>query len=206
MQRIVILTLAIVAVLLVVVQLALPPLLEGHAEGRLTKQGGHADVELSAFPSPRLLFKEGDRLKVRASGIQAPLPDPGSSSTLGDLDGFGSVDVQVTDMRIGPFDVARLTLRRDGDGPYRSALRATITAADFSTFAGATLGGGLGAFLGGLAGGAMPRGQAPIPIDVDAVLRSDGGRVRTVSVNGSVAGLPAGPLVEVLAAALAGRF
>jgi hypothetical protein len=30
--------------------------------------------------------------------------------------------------------------------------------------------------------------------------------VRAVAVNGSVAGLPAGPLVEALAAALAGRF
>jgi hypothetical protein len=109
-------------------------------------------------------------------------------------------------MHTGPLTIARLTLQRSGDGPYRATVQATVTGAELSAYAGQQLGGGLGGFLGGMAGGMMPGSGAPIPIDFEAVLQSDGGRARAVSVNGSVAGLPAGPLVEALAAALAGRF
>jgi hypothetical protein len=52
----------------------------------------------------------------------------------------------------------------------------------------------------------MPGANVDIPLDLHAVLRSDGGRVKAVTVDGSVAGLPAGPLVEALAAAVAGGF
>jgi hypothetical protein len=207
MQRIAILAVAAVLVLLVVVQFALPPLAERRAEKRLTEGGGHAKVELSALPSARLLFGEGDSLRVRASDLAAPLPDPGSKKTLSDLDGFGKVDIQVTNMHMGPFRVDRLTLVRDrSDGPYRTTIAATVTGAELSSFAGRTLAGGLGGFLGGIAGGVMPGAQAEIPIALDAVLRSQDGRAQAVAVNGSVAGVPAGPLVELFAAALAGRF
>jgi hypothetical protein len=189
-----------------VVQLALPPLIERHVEGKLTQHGGSARVELSAFPSPRLLFGEGATLKVRASGIATGPVDPNSTATLGDLDGFGSVDVQVIGMHTGPLTISRLTLQREDGQPYRATVQAIVTGAELSAYAGQRLGGGLGGFLGGMAGGMMPGSGAPIPIDFEAVLQSDGGRVRAVAVNGSVAGLPAGPLVEALAAALAGRF
>ncbi len=207
MQRIAILTVALVLVLLAVVQFALPPLAERRAEKHLTAGGGHAKVELSALPSVRLLFKEGSSLKVRASDLTAPLPDPRSKTTLSDLDGFDKVDIQVTNTHVGPFRVDRLTLVRDtADGAYRTTVAATVTGAELSAFAGRTIGGGLGGFLGGIAGGVMPGAQAEVPIALDAVLQSEGGRARAVAVNGSVAGLPAGPLVEALAAALAGRF
>ena len=207
MSRLAILTLAAVLVLLVVVQLALPPLVERHVEGKLTRHGGSAHVELSALPSPRLVFGEGDSLKVRATGIETGPLDPSSKSALGDLDGFDSVDVQVIGLHAGPLTISRLTLTRAGsDQPYRATVQATVTGADLSAFAGQQLGGGLGGFLSGIAAGMFPGSGAPIPIDLDAVLRSDGGRAQAVSVTGSVAGLPAGPLVEALAAALAGRF
>jgi hypothetical protein len=207
MHRMVILTVAGLLALLVAVQVALPPLLARQAERQLTKHGGHAHVELSAIPAPRLLFKEGDSLKVRATGLVTPPVDPTSKSTLSDLDGFNHVDIQVVGMQMGPLTIARLTLQRDGgDAAYRATVQATVTAADLSTYAGGQIGGGLGGFLGGLAGSAMPGSAVPIPIDVDATLRSDEGRIRATQVNGSVAGFPAGPLVEALAAALAGRF
>jgi hypothetical protein len=209
MQRMAILAVAALLVLLVVVQLALPPLLEGRVESHLTKHGGHARVELSALPSPRLLFKEGDRLKVRATGIVTPPPDPTSTSSggLSDLDGFDRVDIQVIGMRVGPLTIARLTLDRGTSAePYQATVHATVTGADLAAYAGGQIGGGIGGFLGAIAGTAMPGASTEIPIDLGATLRSDQGRITATAVTGSVAGVPAGPLVEALAAALAGRF
>ena len=57
-------------------------------------------------------------------------------------------------------------------------------------------------------GRARPQGPSgtEIPIDLTATLESTGGRINATNVNGTVAGVPAGPFVEALAAALAGRF
>ncbi|MEA2467253.1 MAG: hypothetical protein QOJ57_1379 [Thermoleophilaceae bacterium] len=207
MQRMAILALAVLITVLVVIQLALPPLLAGQVEKQLTKHGGHASVELEAFPSPRLLFREGDSLTVKATGLVTPPADPTSKGTLSDLDGFDEVDIQVVGMHVGPLTVARLTLtRKDGSEAYEARVQATVTAAALSTYAGGQIGGGLGGFLGGIAGSAMPGASVEIPIDLDATLRSEEGAIRAVRVNGSVAGLPAGPFVEALLAALAGRF
>ena len=207
MQRMTILTVAILILLAAAIQLALPPILEGQAEKQLTKHGGHASVELKALPSPRLLFKEGSSLTIRASGLVTPPADPTSKGTLSDLDGFDKVDIQVVGMHVGPLTIARLTLtRQDADEPYSARVQATTTAAAVATFAGGQIGGGLGGFLGGLAGSTMPGAGVEIPIDLDATLRSEDGAVRTTGVNGSVAGLPAGPFVEAITAALAGRL
>jgi hypothetical protein len=207
MQRMTILALAALILLATAIQLALPPILERQAEKELTKHGGHATVDLQAFPSPRLLFKEGHRITIRASGLVTPPADPTSKGTLSDLDGFDEVDIQVVGMHVGPLTVARLTLtRHNADEPYSVRVQATTTAAAIATFAGGQLGGGIGGFLGGLAGSAMPGAGVDIPIDLDATLQSADGAVRTTSVNGSVAGLPAGPFVEAVTAALAGRL
>ena len=207
MQRMAILTLTVLVLLAAAIQLALPPILERQAEKELTKHGGHATVELKAFPSPRLLFKEGRSLKVRATGLVTPPADPARKGTLSDLDGFDEVDIQVVGMHVGPLTIARLTLTRDhADEPYRANLQATTTAAAVATFAGGQIAGGLGGFLGGLAGSTMPGAGVELPIDIDATLESDDGAVRAIDVAGSVAGLPAGPFVEAVTAALAGRL
>jgi hypothetical protein len=208
MQRIVILTAAAVIVLLALaIQLALPPLIEREAEKQLTKHGGTATVELEAFPSIRLLRKEGDSLKIRATGLVTPPANPTDKGTLSDLDGFDTVDIQVVGMHVGPLTIARLTLNRDNaEQPYDARIQATTTGQALATFAGSTVGGGLGGFLGGLAGSAMPGAGVELPIDLDATLTSDEGAIHTRSVNGSVAGLPAGPFVEAITAALAGRL
>jgi hypothetical protein len=206
MRRVATLAVLGVVVLLAIAQLALPGCASRSAEDRLTKDGGTADVHLSAVPAVRLLFEEGDSARVRARGIELPLIAP-NRKVLGDLDGFDDVDVQVSDASAGPFRLSSVALeRRGGDRPYTTVVHGTITARDLGTFAGGQLGGALGGFLGGLMGGALPTGDEPVPVDLDAVVRSDGGRPRAVTVHGSVAGVPAGPLVEALAQALAGRF
>jgi hypothetical protein len=207
MHRMAILGIAAAAVfiLLVAIQLALPAFVEHRVESELTKNGGHARVHLSALPAPRLLFKEGDSLKVRASGIVTQQGTPNGG--LSELDGFDSVDIQVIGFHVGPLTISRLTLeRREPDQPYSARVQATVTGADLAGYAGSQLGGGLGGFIGGLAGSAMPGSTTEIPIDLEATLESNQGRIDATSVNGSVAGLPAGPFVAALAAALAGRF
>jgi hypothetical protein len=209
MHRMAILAVAAAAlfILLVAIQLALPAIVEHRVERELTRHGGHARVHLSALPAPRLLFKEGDSLKVRATGIVTPPADPGSSGALTELDGFDSVDIQVIGLHAGPLTISRLTLtRHDAAEPYIATVQATVSGAALASYAGSQIGGGLGGFLGGLAGTAMPGSGTEIPVDLTASLESDGGRINATSVVGSVAGVPAGPFVEALAAAIAGRF
>src|SRR3954467_8178477 len=59
-------------IVLIAIQFVLPPIVAHRVESELTKHGGHARVHLSALPAPRLLFKEGDSLEVRATGIVTP--------------------------------------------------------------------------------------------------------------------------------------
>jgi hypothetical protein len=198
-------TLAVVGVLvLVAIQFALPRILGGDVEDRLTANGGTAEVELGAVPALRLLFGEGDRARVRARGLELPLISP-RADVLGSLDGFGEVDVEVVDARAGPVELSEVTLKRaDGSLAYRATIDGSVTPRDFAEFAAGQAGGILGGFLGGMASDALP--DDPVPIDLDVVLRSENGRPRAVTVDGTVAGLPAGPLAEALAQALAGRF
>src|SRR3954468_15704533 len=206
MGRIATLAALAVLVLLVGAQIALPPYLDGRAEGELTDGGGSADVHLSALPAPRLLFSEGDSARVRARGIELPLVSP-DRRVLEQLDGFDDVDVEVTDARAGPFRLRTVSLeRRGGDAPYRTTIHGSITARDLASFGAGQIGGGLGGFLGGLMGGALPVGGEPGPIDPAARLRSDGGTPQAVTVHGTVAGVPAGALVEALTLALASGF
>ena len=205
MRRLVIVTVAIVVVLLVLGQVLLPPYLEHRVAQRLTKQGGSANVQLSAFPAERLLFKEGSKLRVRARGITTDVAAPGAG-VLKDVDGFGTVDMEVSDSRAGPLKVATFELRRNGGGPYRAVLDASITASDLSAFGGGQLAGPLGTLFGGIAGGALPFGNQPIPISVSADLVSDNGVPRATTVQGAVAGIPAGALLEALAAAVGARI
>jgi hypothetical protein len=206
MRRIATLATAGLVVLLVVAQFALPAYVSGRVEDRLTERGGSAEVKLGAFPAVRLLFGDGDSARVRARGIRLPLVSP-RRRVLADLDGFDDVDLEVTDARLGPFRLATVAMRRDGgDRPYRAAMKGTVTARDLATYGAGQVGGPLGGFLGGMAGGALPFGDEPVPIDIEAVVRSDDGRPRAVVVHGTVAGVPAGALVELLAQAVAGRF
>ena len=175
-------------------------------EHRLTKNGGKADVTLKALPALTLLGGSGSEAKVTGSGLSFDLNET-ANKPLDGLDGFDKVNVDVTNSTAGPFQVSDLTLQRGTTGdPYAMSLGATVTGRDLATFAGGQLAGPLGGFLGGLASGALPLTNASIPVSLDATMKSDGGQPRVESVNGTIAGLPAGPLLEALAQAVAQRF
>jgi LmeA-like phospholipid-binding len=185
---------ALIAVLAVAIQLGLPRLAERKAAQRLTEGGGHARVHVKAFPATDLLRKRGDSLVVKASGLVAAGGERGGGG-LEDLDGFTHVDIQVIGVRLGPLTISRFHLNREVLGePYQVTVQATVTPEDMARYAGGRVGGFLTAALVGAG--------TEIPLDVEAILGRDG----ATAVRGSVAGLPAGPLVEALVAGLASRL
>jgi len=197
---------AVMVAALVLSQLLVPPYLEHRAEKRLAAHGGRATVSIDALPAARLLFDDGDKIKVRGDGLHVNLFTP-SSGVFNELDRFDRADVRLTRMTAGPFAVNRVTLLRSSSSkPYAFSLKASVTARALSDYAGTQLGGDLGGFLGRLGSGLIPFSAEPIPVEVQAAIRSRGGRPQLQSVHGSVAGLPAGPLASALAAAIADRF
>lgn len=194
---------AAVAVLLVASQLLLPGLAEREVEDRLTEGGGEADVSVSAIPAARLLFDDGDRFQVTASGLDLDLDE--RIEVFDRLDGFGEVDVAVTDTDAGPFAVESFALTRMAPAPYRLVSSSTTTAADLAAYSAATFG-----FAGPLAGIALDEvfetADATIPIELDMALTSDGGRIEVVGGGGTIAGFPAGPLAELITAAIVVRL
>ncbi|GAC1523314.1 MAG: hypothetical protein NVS2B6_09050 [Thermoleophilaceae bacterium] len=192
--------------LLVVTQALLPRYLERRIERRLSAGGGSAHVQLSAFPALRLLSGSGDRLRVSGSGLSLSLAGS-TGPVLTSLDSFDRVDIRVTRSRVGPFALTVAELERSAaHGTYRLRLSASASAGDVAAYVGGRVGGGLGSLLGAFAGGGLPFAAAQVPINVDAAVQSRDGQASLVSVDGTVAGFPAAPLVEALVAALAGRI
>jgi hypothetical protein len=203
MRRIVIGLLAGLALVLAGSQLLLPPYLEGRVEDRLTRHGGTADVDLAAVPALRLLARDGRRFRLDGSDLRL---DP-TAGGIKRLDGFGDVDVRLTDTRVGPIDARRVALTRRGEhSTYRLRASATTTGRELAAYAGSQLAGGLGALAGELAAGALPLSDREVPISLDTELRSEGGRLRAVSSDLTVAGLPAGPLANLIVGAVAARL
>lgn len=199
-------TLAILLVLLVGSQLALPPIASSRIEQRLTKNGGTAHVKLHAFPALRLLFHEGDEIDISGRDLRVEL-GTGKEKVFQNLDGFGAAHVHLTNVAAGPFLSRSFSLDRDhGSDTYSLSLLASFTPSALASYLGSSFGGGLGGLLGGLAAGLAPGGTQPVPVDVRARLQSDGGNPRVVSGAGSVAGVPLGPLVEAVAAAVIARI
>lgn len=187
-------------------QLLLPRYVERRTEERLTEGGGAAEVAVDAFPALRLLRSHGDRIQVRSERLTIEL-DGDQDRVLERLDGFDEVDVEVRDLRAGPFTGETFSLTRsEGSETYELRLSATVTARGLSEYVAATLGGGLGTLLMGLSSQLLAPDGAPIPIRLDAELASRGGRAELVSGGGTVAGVPAGPLAEALAGAVASRL
>jgi hypothetical protein len=202
MRRIVLLLLGALALLLVVSQLVLPGIAERRAKDRLERDGGTAKVSVSALPAARLLFDDGDSLKVRGSGLDL---DPESRGReLERMDGFDEVDVELDRLRTGPLHVSSFTMRRaEGKSDYRTRVSGTTSAAEVGSFLGSQAGGAFGGLLGSLAGGSLPGGGAQLPVEVDAVIASNDGEVEVRSASGTVAGISADPLVQLVVAAVA---
>jgi hypothetical protein len=206
MPRVVVLLIGLVALLLVASQLALPPIAENKVESRLERDGGTAHAEVHAFPALRLLFGDGDSIDVRGRGVR--LDVRGEGADLGRLDGFDEVSVRVTDAAAGPLDVRTFALTRaEGDDNYDLRTGAVTTPREVAGFLGDQAGGPLGGLFGDLAAGSLPGGgNARVPLDLSAQVASNDGRPTVSGAKGSVAGIPAGPLAQLVVAAVVARL
>jgi len=185
---------------LVAGQILIPALGEQRVEDRLTAGGGSANVTLGAFPAARLLFSDGERFEVEAEDLALDLDE--QTRVFDRLDGFGVVEVSIVDSTAGPFQLESFTLTRDGDGPYRllskgSASPRALAAYSFERFQ--LPGEGL---IDALLDPFLEDADVPVPLDLDMELSSDDGRIQVVSGGGTIAGLPMGPLAELLTAAI----
>jgi hypothetical protein len=188
-------------VLLVASQLALPPYAAHRLEKRLTKHGGQANVELSAFPALVLLFGDGGKLHMTASGLSVDLA-PGQQDVFKQLDGFSDVSVDVRASRAGPFTIRDFRVVRARDHVYDVLVSGDGTAGDVARYAGSRLGGSFGQALAGLATSALGGFDQPVPFDARMQIATGSGAPVARNVVGSVAGLPAGPLAQVVANSL----
>jgi hypothetical protein len=206
MLRFLAIALAVVAVVLVVTQIVLPPLIAGKVEDRLTKHGGHASVDLDAVPALRLLAHDGDRFALDGERLEFPLNQ--RTKVFDRLDGFDAVRVRLRDVTAGPFTVSRFALTRgEHDGSYALVAQGTSTIARVSGYLTSGLPPLVAALLAGTARGVTgPAANRRIPFALDAEMRSDGGDPVLVRGNGSVAGIPTGPLASLLAQAVVSRL
>ena len=184
----------------------LPPYLEGRVEERLEEHGGRAQVELRAVPALRLLAGHGDRIEVTGSGLEYDLDDP-DSDAFERLDRFDEVEIDLREVTAGPFETERFTLTRGAGkgGRYRIGVLARASPQDLAVAAGEEFG-EIGRLIGEIAGGAIPFSAATLPIRLEGELEARDGRVEMVSGGGQVAGLPAGPLAQVVTNALLSRL
>jgi hypothetical protein len=158
---------------------------------------------MSAIPAVRLLFGDGDSLRIAARGLSLDLPTR-REDVFKRLDAFGDVAIDVSDSRAGPFTVRSFQLRRRGDHRYEVVMAAEATAGDVARYAGAQLGGGFGEALAGIAVGALGGFARPIPVNAAMEIDSSGATPQAIAVQGDVAGLPAGPLAQIVANTLLG--
>jgi hypothetical protein len=174
---------------------------EHRVANRLTEHGGEADVNLRAFPALRLLFGSGGKLRIDATRLSVDL-SPGQEDVFGQLDDFSDVDIDVRDSRAGPFTVAGFLVQRSAAHTYEVAISGDGTAGDVARYAGSRLGGGFGQALAGLAASALQGFDRPIPFNARMQIVTSEGAPRARNVEGTVGGLPAGALAQVVANAL----
>lgn len=193
-----------ILVVLAVLQVVLPWVASRRAEDRLTASGGSAEVSVRSWPAVRLLLGgDGDSLRVRAREID--LDDTRAERPLRRLDGFRRVDVLIEDSAAGPLDLRSVRISRIRGGAYRLQVDAAVAPRDLARYVGSRLG-AIGGLLGGLAGGSIPLGDEPVPLALDAMVESENGRARVVAGAGSIAGVPLGPLADLIVGAVAARI
>ena len=187
------------ALLAVVGQLALPAFYESRVEDRLEEDGGSAEVSIGAFPALTLVAGRGKELKGTGEGLKFDIDDR-REDPLGKLDGFEEVDLRLTDTEVGAIRMSEFDLRRDGrDSEYTMRVEATATPRDLAAQLGTTAGGPLGGLVGSLGAELLPgSGSTEVPLEVTARVKSEDGRADVTDAQGTVAGVPAGPLAEIV--------
>jgi hypothetical protein len=186
----------VLLVLLGISQLVIPPIMESRISDRLTAGGGSADVSVSAFPAVRLLVGEGSGITVTGSALDLT-SESTSGTVFSDLDGYDDVNVSLDQFRVGPIELRTFDLTRDGpDAPYHLVAHGQATPSDLASYGASQLGLPGGPLLSYL--GNQVLGSQSVPIDLDMDVESDGGRVVVTSGSGTVAGIPTGPLAELI--------
>jgi hypothetical protein len=188
-------------------QLLIPPLAEDHETDRLEGYGGDVTVELSAFPALRLLWDDGESIDIRGGGLRLNLEDE-PIDAFGRLDGFDEVRLALTDVEAGPLVVDSFDLRRrEDDDTYSLELAGETSPRELARYLGGQAGGTLGGLLGeAFAGAVVPASGTPLPLRLEAEIRSEDGHAETDEASGSVAGIPAGPLAVLVANAVVRRL
>ena len=196
-----------VALLAVVAQLALPAFYEGRVEDRLEEKGGSADVSIGAFPAVTLLAGRGSELKATGHGLTFDLEDR-REDPFGRLDGFEDVDLKLTDVNAGSIHMSEFVLRREGrDSEYDMRVEARATPVELARELGSAAGGPLGGLVGSIATGLLPgSGSTELPLELSAHVTSEDGQPEVTDAQGSVGGIPAGPLAEVVLGAVLDRL
>jgi len=195
LRRLAIAALVLLA-LLGISQLAIPPIVEHRTEDRLTAGGGTADVSMSAFPAARLLFGDGSRITVNGRGLDLTAEEE-NADVFSTLDGYDRVTVGLDNFRAGPFRLANFDLTRAGpEAPYHLVTRGRTTPTDLASYGASRLGLPGGPLLSYLGDQVLGRDSIPIQLDMD--LESDGGRIVVTSGTGTIAGIPTGPLAELV--------
>ena len=193
----------------VLAQLLLPLIAARRIERRLTGSGGVAAVDVRAVPALLLLRDRGDRLVVRGSGLTIGLGDAseGRAGGLQALDGFADVDIELTDLRAGPFAIAAFVLVRHSSGPYAMAADGAVSGAELARSGGSWLRSAIpGGTLIGAAARTIPLGARSVPVAIEIELHSAPGGLHVGSGGGTIAGYPAGPIATTIAAAVAQRL
>jgi hypothetical protein len=195
---------AVVAVLLVAAQLLLPGRVADGIEDRLTEGGGSAEVAVEALPAATLVFGEGDRIEVRGSDLDLDVTE--ETEVLDRLDGFDEVDVALQGVVAGPLDVDDFVLAREGGDVYRLRTRATTTGTELLEYGAQTFAPLAGPIVGAFSDRAPAAARETVPVELDMELASDDGRIEVVSGGGTIAGFDAGPLAEIVTAAVVSRL
>ena len=189
---------------LVASQILVPEVGERKVVDRLTENGGSAEVTLGAIPALRLLWGDGERFAVSARDLDLDLHEP--VDVFDRLDGFSIVDVEISNSTAGPVDLTNFQLTRDAPAPYHLVSTGTTSGQRLLDYGlggievpGETL---LDTILDDVLGAA----ETTVPVELDMALTSDEGRVRVVSGGGTVAGVPTGPLAELITSAVVIRL
>lgn len=192
---------AAVVLLLVICQLFLPGIGEGAIEDRLTEDGGVAEASLSAKPAARLLWGDGDRIAVDATGLELDVTTEDDPVVLDDLDRFNEVEILMRDSAVGPIELDDFILTRDGDEPYLLEASGTTSISGLAEFGAEAFDVPGSDILGGILN--VATGGTDLDVDLDMRLSSDDGRIRVVEGGGEIEGIPTGPLAAFITSAVA---
>jgi len=198
--RIAAITGAAAVLVLVVSQLFLPGIGEGVIEDRLTENGGSADASLSATPAARLLWGDGDRIGIDATGLDLEVTASDDPVVFDDLDRFDDVDIIIRDSSMGLVQLENFVLTRNGDEPYSLEATGNTSVSDLAEFGAESFDVPGADLLGGILN--VATGGTEVDVDLDMKVASDDGRVRVVEGGGEIAGIPTGPLAAFITSAV----